>query len=511
MTFIQDLSDYILSGHPIIVIKTHEKMRAVEDIVKCCEDIKRTPIVWCVSSGLFDAKGLPIDANMRDPEECLKKICTAEEGSVFILKDFDFYMTQGTYSAYDVILSWLQELLPVLSNSQKTIVILCPSFTIPEVLKHDITILDFSLPKDEHIEKLINFVAEGVERSDGEKFVVDNDTMTELVPSCRGMSQNQIIDRVSLAIRKHKRLDKDAIRTILTEKSNIIKSSNLLSYHETFEGGLSLVGGYDLIKRHIILDKPCFSKEALEFGIDSPKGILLVGIPGCGKTLLTKAIASELDLPLIAMDVANLMDSLVGGSEANMRQALMLLESIAPCVLQLDEIEKGFGGTGDLDGGSSRRVFGQFLKWLSDKNNSVYVVATANNIQSLPSEFLRKGRFDEVFALDLPQEDERVEIFKIHIMKKNRDPKDFDLLRLAKQSADFSGADIEQVVKYGLKLAFAQKSGLCDVVLETGIKEIVPLAKLEPNRINDLRQWIKTHGKCASSIRQIDTKRCVKL
>ena len=511
MTFIQDLSDYILSGHPIIAIKTHEKMRVVEDIVKCCVDINRNPFVWCVSAGLVDAKGLPVDVSLREPEECLKKIAAAEEGSIFVLKDFDFYMTQGTYGAYDVILSWMQELLPILSNSQKTIIILCPSFTIPEVLKHDITILDFALPEDEHIEKLINFVAEGVERADGEKFVVDKSMMTDLITSCRGMSQNQIVDRVSLAIRKHKQLDKDAVHTILTEKSNIIKSSNLLSYHETFKGGLSLVGGYDLIKKHIILDKPCFSKEAREFGIDSPKGILLVGIPGCGKTLLTKAIASELDLPLIAMDVANLMDSLVGGSEANMREALMLLESIAPCVLQLDEIEKGFGGSGDLDGGSSRRVFGQFLKWLSDKNSSVYVVATANNIQSLPSEFLRKGRFDEVFGLDLPQEDERAEIFKIHIMRRNRRPEDFDLPKLAKQSVDFSGADIEEVVKYGLKLAFAQKSGLCDVVLETGIKEIVPLAKLEPERINNLRQWIKSHGKGASSVRLLDSKRFIKV
>lgn len=498
--FATDMCDYCCSGHALLNIDTFEKDRAITEIISIANDIDRTVYIWSISQGWTNTNGSQVcDVKPLAPiEDHLKAILDFDDGVICILKDFGGYLRHETYSGYDIVIGWLDELRKIVSSVQQTIVFVGPDFSSPKQLLHDITHVDFSLPNEQQIKERIEFACSDIIKTDGTKFKPDTNNIEKAINACRGMTCSQIVDRITLAIRKHKDLNEGAIQTIIREKAGIIRSSGILGYVEPPDGGLGNVGGYDAIKQHIKLDKPCFTKEAMEFGIEFPRGLMLVGIPGCGKTLLSLAIASELELPLISMDIGNLMDKYVGESESNMREAIKMLESIAPAVLVLDEIEKGFGGVGDADGGSSRRVFGIFIKWLNDRQSPVYVVATANQVQSLPPEFCRKGRFDEIYGLDTPQTHEREEIFYIHLYKRNKNPKDFDISRLASITADYTGADIEQVIKLSLKKAFVETEELNNLHIEQSIAEIAPLSKTEADRVSNIREWCAIHTKPAN-------------
>ena len=501
--FKQDFKDYVLSGHAMLSIVTHEKDRATQQMSDVAKEIQREIFTWSIASGWLDTNGKALQEIKPEgfyPEDAIQSLVSELDlgEGVLVLKDFGFYLQHETYNKFDVVISWLDTIKQLLSNSGQTIVFLGPAFETPKILSQDITAVDFDLPDREQIKSQVRFVCENVQTENGEKFAPDQSKIDDIIDTCKGMTQNQIADRTALALRKHKDFNTNAVRTILSEKASIIRSSGLLTYIEPPEGGLNNIGGYDALKEHIRLDMPCFSEEAREFGIDFPRGLMLVGIPGCGKTLLSIAIASEFNFPLISLDIGNLMDKYVGESEANMREAIKFLERIAPCVLQLDEIEKGFGGSGDLDGGSSQRVFGTFLKWLNDRTSPVYVVATANQVQSLPPEFGRAGRFDAIFGLDLPDLHERKCIFAIHLSRRNRESNGYDLDKLAKSTNGFTGADIEQSIKLGLKMAFSRKESLFNPHLMEAIESIVPLSKTEPERINAIRKWCETRAKPAN-------------
>jgi len=520
--FKNSFDDYVCSGHAILSVNTYEKDRAIQDICEMAKESKRNVWVWSIANGwkLIETQtedtqeqypsGSTADqmSSVVDPVVCLKTIPQFAENSILILKDFCFYLNHKTYPGCDIVISCLDELKEILSGQGQTIVLIGPESNIPTCLKHDITLIEFSLPEKNDIQNSIKFVCEGVMGESGEQIKIECDNEEDVVGACKGMTQQQTIDRLALAIRKHKNLNKEAVRTIINEKASVIKSSGLLTYIEPPPGGLDVVGGYEALKKHVILDKPCFHDEAIEFGIEFPKGILMVGVPGCGKTLLSTAIASEFGFSLIAMDVGNLMNKWVGESEANMREAIKILESMAPCVLQLDEIEKGFGGNSE-DGGSSKRVFGTFLKWLSDHTSPVYVVATANEVQSLPPELSRKGRFDEIFGLDLPEEQERKDIFSIHLTKRQRKLSDFDLDTLAAMTDGFTGADIEQSIKLGLKIAFKASQTnrkLKQSHVEIAIEGIVPLFKSDPMRIDQIRKWVQERAKLANPKKSVKAK-----
>jgi len=314
------------------------------------------------------------------------------------------------------------------------------------------------------------------------------------------MTQQQVEDRTALALRKFKKLNGEAARLILNEKAEVIRRTGLLEYRDPPAGGLDIIGGWDNVKHHVQLDKPCFTAEAREFGIEFPRGLLLVGISGGGKTQMSLCIASYLNLPLIQLDVGSLMSKWVGESERNMRDAIRLLEGLGSCVLQLDEIEKGFGGVGgEMDGGAAQRAFGIFLKWLSDRSCPVYVVATANNIKSLPVEFTRKGRFDELYGVYLPTHAERQAIVGIHLRLRDRDPEQFDLDALARKTEGYTGADIQEVVQLGLKLAFHAGAELGNDHLIAAVPEIRPLSKTDPESVTEVTQWLDSHTKPAGN------------
>ncbi len=508
------ISDYICSGHALLYIDTFEKDRVVSELVEVAGKLdNRKVFIWSLALGWTNDKGIRIN-NIKQTssddnplpnieatapvDEQLQAIFNFPGGAICILRDFGPFIQHDTCGGADLIISWLDELRKIIASVRQTIIFVGPVFSSPKPLLHDITLVDFDLPVNKQIEERINFVCEDVTRPDGAKFKIDPKMIPQIVDACRGMTSCQIGDRVALALRKHGDLNDDAIHTIVHEKAAVIRASELLNYIEPPEGGLANVGGYEALKQHVLLDKPCFTDEAREFGIEFPRGLMLVGIPGCGKTLLSMAIASELGLPLIAMDVGNLMSKYVGDSENNMREAIRMLESMGSIVLVLDEIEKGFGGTGDMDGGSSRRVFGTFLKWMNDRQSPIYIIATANQIESLPIEFTRKGRLDEIYGLDLPEAVERQEIFHIHLIKRDRKPKDFNVTELVNATIGFTGSDIEQVIKLSLKIAFADNKKLQQKHLMQAASEIIPLSKTASDRIDIIRAWCEKHAKPAN-------------
>jgi SpoVK/Ycf46/Vps4 family AAA+-type ATPase len=314
------------------------------------------------------------------------------------------------------------------------------------------------------------------------------------------MTQQQVEDRTALALRKFKTLNGEAAKLLLHEKAEVLRRSGLLKYIEPPVGGLNLIGGNDNVKAHIGRDKTCFSKDAQAFGIDPPRGLMLTGISGCGKTQISLCTASELGIPLIQFDVGSMMSKWVGETEANVRQALRQVESMAPCVLQMDEIEKGFGSVGsDGDSGASMRAFGTVLKWLSERTCPAYVIMTANDVTRLPPEFTRKGRIDEIYGIYLPTTAERMEIFSIHLKLKNRKPEDFDLAGLAQATEAYTGADIREVVLTSLKFAFHANKQLSTEHLLAAVPEIRPLSKTDPERVAAMTEWLDRHTKSASS------------
>lgn len=503
--FKTNFSDYVFSGHALLNVETFEKDRAISEIAEVAKESDRKIYIWSIAQGWTDESGISV-CNIKPTapvEDHLRAVLDFPEGVICVLRDFGGYMQHETYPSYDIVIGWLDELRKVVASVHQTIVFVGPEFVTPKPLLHDITRIDFSLPNSEQVNERIDFVCSDVTKADGTKFEPNKNIIPQVVAACRGMTSQQTVDRVALALRKHKDLNSDAVKTIIREKASIIRASGLLTYIEPPKGGLSNVGGYDALKQHVLLDQPCFTKKARDFGIEFPRGLMLVGLQGCGKTLLSLAIASELGLPLIAMDVGNLMNKYVGESESNMREAIKMLESISPCVLQLDEIEKGFGGSGDTDGGASRRIFGTFLKWMSDRTSPVYVVATANQVQSLPPEFCRKGRFDEIYGLDLPDTNERKEIFYIHLSKRDREPESFDLNGLSKNTEGYTGADIEQTIKLALKIAFSRNQSLTEKHLQQSISEIIPLSKTEESRVMEIQKWCNKHAKPANPPKKI--------
>ena len=303
---------------------------------------------------------------------------------------------------------------------------------------------------------------------------------------------------------KSERLSGEDVNEVFAEKQQIIRKSGLLEYYATDES-FSHVGGMAVLKDWLDKRASAFTEEARAFGLPAPKGILMLGVQGCGKSLCAKAVSTQWQLPLLRFDMGRMFGSLVGSSEENVRRAIAVAESVAPAILWVDEIDKAFAGSqgsGATDGGTTARVFGTFLTWLSEKTAPVFVVATANDISQLPPELLRKGRLDEIFFVDLPTPEERREIFRIHLTKRGRDASTFDLEAMAENAKDCSGAEIEEAINSALYDAFyAQQEITTETILAT-LSQTVPLAKTMDEQIGRLRNWVEGRARNASVPRE---------
>jgi SpoVK/Ycf46/Vps4 family AAA+-type ATPase len=391
----------------------------------------------------------------------------------------------------------LRDLSLRLRSRAQTLVLLGPVMNLPVELEKDVTVVDFGLPPREEIEKMLDRVIEAVKDDPKVNSKLRAAERELIIKSAQGLTLDEIENVFARSLVEKRKFDIDAI---LEEKKQIVRKSGLLEYYPA-EHSLKDVGGLELLKEWLDVRKKSFTDKAKNFGIPVPKGMLILGVQGCGKSLVAKAVAAHWSLPMLKMDVGRIFGSLVGQSEENMRRAIRIAESVAPCILWADELEKGFSGiagSGVSDSGTTARVFSTFLTWMQEKTKPVFLIATANDVTNLPPEMLRKGRFDEIFFVDLPDAREREQIFKIHLEKKKRDSAKFDLKALSKASRGYSGAEIEQIVSGALYTAFEADRELIQEDLLAEAKTMIPLSVMMDAEIDELRTWAEMRTRPAS-------------
>ena len=405
---------------------------------------------------------------------------------VFVMEDCHKNFDQAKYPEE------LRKLSGEMKGYNKHIIFVGPFTKLPVEAEKYITILNVDLPNRDDLRIRLHYVA-------GKDYSISPDLEKFILDSALGLTDTEADLAFRLAKEKVGLNNKECIKIIANEKEQIIKKSGILDYIPVNMSLQDTVGGLENLKAWLLQRSKAFELKAKEFGLPEPKGILLLGVPGCGKSLTAKCIASEWKQPLLKLDIGKVFQAEVGSSENNIRQALATAEAIAPCVLWIDEIEKGLSTSGgERDGGTNSRVFSTILTWMQEKKNEVFVIATANNIEKIPAELLRKGRFDEIFFVDLPTEKERKTIFEIHIRNKRRDPNNFDLAELAQKAKGFSGAEIEEAVNEALFTAYNDGREPEQNDILKAIQETWPLSKTMQESIIKLRQWAKARAKLAS-------------
>ena len=495
MSAIAEIEVLIRAKYPIIYLTTWEERRVEESIRGVCEKLKRQLHTWSLTQGMkpqvVRTSGPANPTSLPGELEALALAHEAQEFTVFLLKDFHPYMKDPR------VVRLMRDLAGRLRGKAQTLILMGPVLVLPPELEKDISVVDFPLPGPSEIEAKMNQVLDAVKDNPQVKAELDDVQRELIIKSAQGLTLDEIESVFARSLVVMKTLDVDAV---LEEKKQIVRKSGLLEYYPA-EESLKDVGGMELLKEWLENRTNCFTDKAREFGIPTPKGILLLGVQGCGKSLTAKAVAANWNLPMLKLDVGRIFGSLVGQSEENIRKAIKVAESVAPCVLWADELEKGFAGTsgsGVSDGGTTARVFATFLTWMQEKTAPVFLIATANDVSQLPPEMLRKGRFDEIFFIDLPDRDERKEIFRIHLKKRKRDPSLYDLEDLAIQTKGYSGAEIEQIVVGALFLAFSDNNELNQGHLEIEAKSVVPLSAMMKEDIADLRAWASSRTRPAS-------------
>lgn len=479
-SFKEEFELLLRARYPIIYIPTKEEERVEIAIAGAAKERgNRAVYIWDFVEGYQDNPNYA-GLGKRNPLQALELTDKLPESApaILILRDFHRFLEDVSISRK------LRNLARSLKSQPKNIVIIAPQITIPEDLSEILTVLEFPLPDGEQIETEVErlFVAMGQS--------IPKSLLDEVVRAARGLSIERIRRVLAKAIATHGELQPDDVDLILEEKRQTIRQTQILDFYPAREN-ISDIGGLDNLKDWLLRRGGAFSERAREYGLPHPRGLLLVGIQGTGKSLTAKAIAHHWHLPLLRLDVGRLFAGLVGESESRTRQTISLAEALAPCVLWIDEIDKAFAGFDSKgDAGTTSRVFGTFITWLAEKTGPVFVVATANNIQSLPPEILRKGRFDEIFFVGLPNQDERKAIFEVHLSRlRPQNIKNYDLDRLAYETPDFSGAEIEQTLIEAMHIGFSQNRDFTlDDVLEAA-SQIIPLARTAKEQINFLQEW----------------------
>jgi hypothetical protein len=472
------------SDYPLIYLETWEESRATEILGLVAEDLNIPFYTWAVTVGFARAGGEPI-YNTQEPAQALATISGLASDGLFLLKDFHKYVDQ------DVIVRKLRDLTQQFRRARRSIVISSPVVTIPIELEKDVARYSLGLPDEVALNQLVVVTI----RDLMEKYRIFNqltrDRMPDLVRSLQGLTLDEARRILTQAVLEGNRFDPSTIDRIHEAKSQFIKDQGVLEFLK-MELGLGAVAGLARLKAWLEKRRGALTAEAVRFGLEPPKGILIMGMPGCGKSFCAKAVAREWSMQLLRFDTSSLYEKYVGESEKNLRKSLQVAEAVAPSVLWIDEIEKMFpraGLTSDADGGLSVRIFGTFLNWMQEKKAPVFVVATSNDISALPPELLRKGRFDEIFFVDLPHLEERKNIFAIHLSRRKQDPVKFDLGKLAAAAEGFTGAEIEQAVTSSLYSAFAQKAPLSTEMVLKEIQSTYPLSVTMKEKVEALRAW----------------------
>lgn len=497
MTTYEELELALRARVPLLALVTPEERRAVERLLQplAREWREGRLFAWTTTQGYqaldCGEGGEPATFAAPDPLSALDVVAGYEHAALFVLKDFHHYLDNAA------LLRKLRDLAQFLPPTGKQVVFLGPRFRVPEDVEKEIQVIDYPPPGLDELAELLDSLVEEL----GEDAIrLTPEVGERLLKAALGLTLAEAEGVMAKALVRDGALTEAGVDLVLAEKKQIVRRSGLLEYYEAAEE-LEDVGGLGTLKEWLRRRRQAFTEDAREYGLPVPRGVLMLGVQGCGKSLVAKAVSREWQMPLLRMDVGRIFGKFIGESEAAIRSAIRTAEAVAPSILWIDEIEKGFAGATveAHDTGVGARVLGTFLTWLQEKQKPVFVVATANQIRNLPPELLRKGRFDELFFVDIPSPEEREEILAVHLRRRRRDPGAFDLSALSRKTEGFTGAEIEQVVNEALHAAYADsRRPLAQEDLERAAGEVIPIAVTMKEQIAAMRTWAATRARRAS-------------
>ncbi len=482
-TSAHDLKVLVQSYQPLVVLETVEEERMCALLAGVADELSMPLFEWSITQGLRRSGGGDLIYGTQEVAGVLQHLAALRVEGLFLLKDFSGFLSDPAAARA------FREAIAHFRNSRSTILLSGDPIELPREIESQAAFCVWQPPSAAELTRTVHSVVQSL-KSSGQPVAVElsKADFKALVDALSGLTLNQARQAVAYASLEDQRLSAEDVTAVAGRKAALFRDGSALEFFPPGDNDFE-IGGFERLREWIARARTGFSAEARAMNLDPPRGILLVGIQGCGKSLAAKFIGRQWDLPLLKLDAGSLYEKYVGESEKNFRRAISVAESMAPCVLWIDEIEKAIAvqSSGDADGGLSRRLFGAFLSWLQEKRAPVFVVATANDVMGLPPELLRKGRFDEIFFVDLPEASERDAIFRIHLELRKQDAKGFDLTRLVSATDGFSGAEIEQAVISGLYRALHAHVPLTTELLELEIRETVPLSVSRRESIEQLR------------------------
>jgi SpoVK/Ycf46/Vps4 family AAA+-type ATPase len=509
------------SSTPIVVIETVEEVRAVRLVRAACASLNLATFEWTIASGLVrcgsDVGELVPDGldsaspygaasqqglanskaiyHSQEPAQMLSNLAAISLGAAFILKDLHRHMDEP------VVVRRLRDVGQKFSENRRTIILTSPKIEIPPELRGLVEFLELPLPDRGRLRQIIDEVVVRISKDHTLQCKLDANGFDAVVESLRGLTEEESERTLSQALVARYALCPEIASDVLETKKTLLRRSEMLEFVEASEA-FSSVGGMDNLKRWLAQRRGSWEDSAREFGLEPPHGVIILGVQGCGKSLCARAVAAEWDLPLVKFDTAAIYDKYIGETEKRIRKVFAVAEGLAPCILWIDELEKVFAGSGpdsaSVDAGVSSRLLASFLSWMQDRKAPVFVAATCNNVTALPPELIRKGRFDELFFVDLPSQEERKQIFSIQLTRRKRNPAEFDLDKVDRAAEGYSGAEIDAAVQSALYAAFSQKTPLTTQFLLDALARTVPLSTTCAEEIRALREWAQTRAVPAS-------------
>ena len=505
------------SSTPIVVIETVEEMRAVRLVRAACSSLNLATFEWSIASGLVrcgsdvgelvpesayaaggvghDQSGAQALYNSKEPAQALSNLEAMSVEAAFVLKDFHRHMDDP------VVVRRLRDVGQKFSANRRTVVITAPSITIPPELGSLVEFLELPLPDKLRLRQIIDEMTVRVGKTRTLKRSLDAPGLDAMANNLRGLTEEEAERAASQAIVTRYGVTQETVTDVLQAKKELLRHSGMLEFIDASEN-LANVGGLDNLKRWLAQRRGTWEDAARDFGLEPPRGAIILGVQGCGKSMCARAIAGEWKLPLVKFDTSAIFDKYIGETEKRIQKVFRVAEGLAPCVFWIDELEKVFAGSGpdsaSVDAGVSSRILAAFLSWMQDRKAPVFVAATCNNVTALPPELIRKGRFDELFFVDLPNQAERKQIFAIHLARRKRNPAEFDLDRVAAAAKGYSGAEIEAAVQTALYAAFSSKQTVNTQSLLDALKATVPLSVTRSEEIGQLRAWARQRAVPAS-------------
>jgi ATP-dependent 26S proteasome regulatory subunit len=561
---LERLKVLINSSTPIVVMETSEEMRAVNLVRTACAELNMATFEWTIADGLVRSgstgasqsgsvglqaridqatgrtggaraqvrsvlspaageadrltraltasmvadSGAAAGASMynsRDPVQALANMESTTVEAVFILKDFHRHMDDP------VVVRRLRDVGQKFSANRRTVIITSPELSVPPELMKLVEYFDLPLPDRERLHEIVHDTYTRLAKTYMLKLQLDAAGVDAMAANLRGLSEEEAERAISQALVTRYALCPESVTDVLEAKKQLLRHSGMLEFVEASDN-MASIGGLENLKKWLQQRRGAWEDSAREFGLEPPHGVIILGVQGCGKSLCARAVAGEWRLPLVKFDTSAVYDKYIGETEKRIRKVFQVAEGLAPCVLWIDELEKVFAGSGpdsaSADAGVSSRLLASFLSWMQDRKAPVFVAATCNNVTVLPPELIRKGRFDELFFVDLPNQAERQQVFSIQLARRKRNPAEFDLEKIAAAANGYSGAEIDAAVQGGLYAAYSEKKPLSTQLLLDALRQTVPLSTTRAEEIEALREWARTRAVPASLREGSASKAC---